>query len=187
MSFERENVSYNTLQMTFFNIRFEIMFQVPSRCDFVTIRNDIFMQHAFIRFKIRESSFESNFTFKSNKGGLRGLINFLHKSPSFDKFSFELKSHVEIPNFFILGRGALSAAGRQLSDHSNNRESSLDDSGVVDDHDDGEHTSDDQASHPHPHPRRHLHLIHPPHPPTQPPQIQVPSFILTEEESILMK
>ncbi|KAF9424944.1 hypothetical protein HW555_000245, partial [Spodoptera exigua] len=28
-------------------------------------------------------------------------------------------------------RGALSAAGRQLSDHSNNRESSLDDSGVV--------------------------------------------------------
>ncbi|CAB3234830.1 unnamed protein product [Arctia plantaginis] len=72
-----------------------------------------------------------------------------------------------------LGRGALSAAGRQLSDHSNNRESSLDDSGVVDDHDEGEHTSDDQASHPHPHPRRHLHLIHPPHQPTQPPQIQV--------------
>ncbi|VVC95939.1 unnamed protein product [Leptidea sinapis] len=51
-------------------------------------------------------------------------------------------------------RGALSIAGRQLSDHSNNRESSLDDSGVVDDHDDGEHTSDDQA--PHPVPRRHL-------------------------------
>ncbi|XP_075980867.1 na channel protein 60E isoform X4 [Anticarsia gemmatalis] len=69
-----------------------------------------------------------------------------------------------------LGRGALSAAGRQLSDHSNNRESSLDDSGVVDDHDDGEHTSDDQAPHPHPHPRRHL-LFHPPHPPTLP-QIQ---------------
>ncbi|XP_064292614.1 sodium channel protein 60E-like isoform X3 [Plodia interpunctella] len=52
-----------------------------------------------------------------------------------------------------IGRGALSAAGRQLSDHSNNRESSLDDSGVVDDHDDGEHTSDDQA--PQHHPRRH--------------------------------
>ncbi|XP_041984425.1 sodium channel protein 60E isoform X2 [Aricia agestis] len=47
-----------------------------------------------------------------------------------------------------LGRGALSVAGRQLSDHSNNRESSLDDSGVVDDHDE-EHTSDDQAPHPH--------------------------------------
>ncbi|XP_050352376.1 sodium channel protein 60E-like [Nymphalis io] len=60
-----------------------------------------------------------------------------------------------------LGRGALSVAGRQLSDHSNNRESSLDDSGVVDDHDDGEHTSDDQAPHPH---RRHL--LAPPHPPT---------------------
>nr|XP_026495463.1 sodium channel protein 60E isoform X2 [Vanessa tameamea] len=60
-----------------------------------------------------------------------------------------------------LGRGALSVAGRQLSDHSNNRESSLDDSGVVDDHDDGEHTSDDQAPHPH---RRHL--LPPPHPPT---------------------
>ncbi|CAH2089702.1 unnamed protein product [Euphydryas editha] len=59
-----------------------------------------------------------------------------------------------------LGRGTLSVAGRQLSDHSNNRESSLDDSGVVDDHDDGEHTSDDQAPHPH---RRHLL---PPHPPT---------------------
>ncbi|KAL0820244.1 hypothetical protein ABMA28_006163 [Loxostege sticticalis] len=61
------------------------------------------------------------------------------------------------------------AAGRQLSDHSNNRESSLDDSGVVDDHDDGEHTSDDQA--PHPHPRR-VHLLPAPsappmeHPPT---------------------
>ncbi|XP_052755866.1 sodium channel protein 60E isoform X3 [Galleria mellonella] len=62
-----------------------------------------------------------------------------------------------------LGRGALSAAGRQLSDHSNNRESSLDDSGVVDDHDDGEHTSDDQAPHPH-HPRRLL----PPPPPLNP-------------------
>ncbi|XP_045490699.1 sodium channel protein 60E isoform X4 [Pieris rapae] len=61
-----------------------------------------------------------------------------------------------------LGRGALSVAGRQLSDHSNNRESSLDDSGVVDDHDDGEHTSDDQA--PHSLPRRHL-LPPPPHPP----------------------
>ncbi|XP_069361351.1 sodium channel protein 60E isoform X6 [Maniola hyperantus] len=60
-----------------------------------------------------------------------------------------------------LGRGALSVAGRQLSDHSNNRESSLDDSGVVDDHDDGEHTSDDQAPHPH---RRHL-LPYPPAPP----------------------
>ncbi|CAH0713199.1 unnamed protein product, partial [Brenthis ino] len=58
-----------------------------------------------------------------------------------------------------LGRGALSVAGRQLSDHSNNRESSLDDSGVVDDHDDGEHTSDDQAPHPH---RRHLLPVHPP-------------------------
>ncbi|XP_073953565.1 sodium channel protein 60E-like [Choristoneura fumiferana] len=76
-----------------------------------------------------------------------------------------------------LGRGALSAAGRQLSDHSNNRESSLDDSGVVDDHDDGEHTSDDQAphphhphshSHPHPHPRR-VHMQLPAPPPPQPP------------------
>nr|XP_037873383.1 voltage-dependent cation channel SC1 isoform X2 [Bombyx mori] len=63
-----------------------------------------------------------------------------------------------------LGRGILSAAGRQLSDHSNNRESSLDDSGVVDDHDDGEHTSDDQA--PHPHPRRVL-LMPPPLPALQ--------------------
>ncbi|CAH0401394.1 unnamed protein product [Chilo suppressalis] len=70
-----------------------------------------------------------------------------------------------------LGRGALSAAGRQLSDHSNNRESSLDDSGVVDDHDDGEHTSDDQA--PHSHPRR-VHLMPAPvhHPPTPMPPIQ---------------
>ncbi|XP_061720824.1 sodium channel protein 60E isoform X2 [Cydia pomonella] len=74
------------------------------------------------------------------------------------------------------GRGALSAAGRQLSDHSNNRESSLDDSGVVDDHDDGEHTSDDQAphphSHPHPHPHPHprrAHIQLPPPPPPQPP------------------
>ncbi|XP_059059664.1 sodium channel protein 60E-like isoform X2 [Achroia grisella] len=66
-----------------------------------------------------------------------------------------------------LGRGALSAAGRQLSDHSNNRESSLDDSGVVDDHDDGEHTSDDQAPHPH-HPRRLLPLL-PPNPHLHPP------------------
>ncbi|XP_052755865.1 sodium channel protein 60E isoform X2 [Galleria mellonella] len=39
----------------------------------------------------------------------------------------------------------------------------LDDSGVVDDHDDGEHTSDDQAPHPH-HPRRLL----PPPPPLNP-------------------
>ncbi|CAH0764231.1 unnamed protein product, partial [Diatraea saccharalis] len=70
-----------------------------------------------------------------------------------------------------LGRGALGAAGRQLSDHSNNRESSLDDSGVVDDHDDGEHTSDDQA--PISHPRR-VHLMPAPihHPPTPMPLIQ---------------
>lgn len=86
--------------------------------------------------------------------------------------------------YFLPGRGALGAAGRQLSDHSNNRESSLDDSGVVDDHDDGEHTSDDQATHSHvPHPRRsHLHppmlsLVNPmpisyPQPPTPVPQIQ---------------
>lgn len=67
----------------------------------------------------------------------------------------------------LSGRGALSAAGRQLSDHSNNRESSLDDSGVVDDHDDGEHTSDDQA--PHPHPRRHLLIPQLPPPPNHPP------------------
>ncbi|XP_032520124.2 sodium channel protein 60E-like [Danaus plexippus] len=59
-----------------------------------------------------------------------------------------------------LGRGALSMAGRQLSDHSNNRESSLDDSGVVDDHDEGEHTSDDQA------PQHRRHLL--PHPTTLP-------------------
>ncbi|KAM3963342.1 LOW QUALITY PROTEIN: voltage-dependent cation channel SC1 [Aphomia sociella] len=80
-----------------------------------------------------------------------------------------------------LGRGALSAAGRQLSDHSNNRESSLDDSGVVDDHDDGEHTSDDQAPHTH-HPRRLLPLLPPNphlHPPTpmpmpMPMQMQMP-------------
>lgn len=51
-------------------------------------------------------------------------------------------------------------AGRQLSDHSNNRESSLDDSGVVDDHDEGEHTSDDQA------PQHRRHLL--PHPTTLP-------------------
>ncbi|KAJ2948316.1 hypothetical protein O0L34_g7554 [Tuta absoluta] len=70
-----------------------------------------------------------------------------------------------------LGRGALSAAGRQLSDHSNNRESSLDDSGVVDDHDDGEHTSDDQA--PHPHPRR-VHM----HPPSTNPS---PSMVVQKE------
>ncbi|KAH9635801.1 hypothetical protein HF086_002361, partial [Spodoptera exigua] len=68
---------------------------------------------------------------------------------------------------YLTGRGALSAAGRQLSDHSNNRESSLDDSGVVDDHDDGEHTSDDQA--PHPHPRRHLLIPQLPPPPNHPP------------------
>ncbi|XP_068620677.1 sodium channel protein 60E [Battus philenor] len=81
-----------------------------------------------------------------------------------------------------LGRGALSVAGRQLSDHSNNRESSLDDSGVVDDHDDGEHTSDDQA--PHPHARRALTLPLPPplpQPPTPiPPPTQIP---LIQQES----
>lgn len=75
-------------------------------------------------------------------------------------------------------RGALGAAGRQLSDHSNNRESSLDDSGVVDDHDDGEHTSDDQAPHA-PHPRRaHLHpplLIQAHHAAQPPPPTHVPT------------
>lgn len=76
----------------------------------------------------------------------------------------------------ITGRGgALIAAGRQLSDHSNNRESSLDDSGVVDDHDDGEHTSDDQAQ-THPHPRR-VHL-HPPVPPSSnPPPTTLPVIV----------
>ncbi|CAG4947677.1 unnamed protein product [Colias eurytheme] len=72
-----------------------------------------------------------------------------------------------------LGRGALSVAGRQLSDHSNNRESSLDDSGVVDDHDDGEHTSDDQAPHP-PHPPRRLLLPPPPPHPLQSPILSLP-------------
>lgn len=91
------------------------------------------------------------------------------------------------------GRGALSAAGRQLSDHSNNRESSLDDSGVVDDHDEGEHTSDDQA--PHPHPRRHLLPPPPPpsHPPTTLPQLQKvillkfpipPYFLRTQNKAV---
>ncbi|KAG6458491.1 hypothetical protein O3G_MSEX010892 [Manduca sexta] len=80
-----------------------------------------------------------------------------------------------------LGRGILSAAGRQLSDHSNNRESSLDDSGVVDDHDDGEHTSDDQA--PHPHPRRtHLLPPPPPHPPTPMPMPQIQHIQETQTE-----
>ncbi|XP_060805800.1 sodium channel protein 60E isoform X2 [Amyelois transitella] len=85
-----------------------------------------------------------------------------------------------------LGRGALSAAGRQLSDHSNNRESSLDDSGVVDDHDDGEHTSDDQAPHPH-HPRRHhvplLGHQQPTPMPTPMPQIQQ----LQESQTLTIK
>ncbi|KAJ0174015.1 hypothetical protein K1T71_010161 [Dendrolimus kikuchii] len=87
-----------------------------------------------------------------------------------------------------LGRGVLSAAGRQLSDHSNNRESSLDDSGVVDDHDEGEHTSDDQATHVHP---RRAHLLLPPppippaptvHPPTpMPPMPPLPVSQTVEE------
>ncbi|GBP17479.1 Sodium channel protein 60E [Eumeta japonica] len=91
-----------------------------------------------------------------------------------------------------LGRGALGVAGRQLSDHSNNRESSLDDSGVVDDHDDGEHTSDDQAPHAHghmPHPRRILPPpplpplpSAPPLPPPPPPPITVPQDSQTQEK-----
>ncbi|CAG9133928.1 unnamed protein product [Plutella xylostella] len=82
--------------------------------------------------------------------------------------------HTLHPDNALLGRGALGAAGRQLSDHSNNRESSLDDSGVVDDHDDGEHTSDDQAPHA-PHPRRaHLHAQMPTHVPVLPPPPPTP-------------
>lgn len=46
-------------------------------------------------------------------------------------------------------RGQLGAGSRQASGSDNNRESSLDDSGVVDDHEEPDQPSEDQAQQAH--------------------------------------